>query len=432
MGRLLFNQKWLSLAVLLVLFYVFYLLLIVSYNKDYLVQFSLFFAVFSFSMIALMRCCRSNIFLHPLFYFDLAYFLIFATTDCLSLFYEKKLAWLIVLMFFSLNFGVWSVLFLKSDNDLSPKLKVTHRSYSEYVFFSLLISSIILGIYFIKYGIPLFSVNINSARTIQNEGSISAIYQIIQYNSSCAITIFIFSIIKNSKYKINKINLVLSIITIIQLLLFANRTNLFYIFMTIIFLSFVLTRRVKFKYIAIILLFVVGVSVFGAYRNTNRFDNFLYSIASEAIAIKFNLYTLFAGYNKTFPLEWGALQLRGIAVVLPGHQLDTSLYLKDKLGLDFDGGGMTPSLVGQFYADFGMVGAMIEIMFFGILLHIYYRRTLFSGDEIGWVIYSYLMVYWIYVIRNGLLYSPSVVFVLMFFYFSRYRIRQLSIFSLRG
>ena len=41
----------------------------------------------------------------------------------------------------------------------------------------------------------------------------------------------------------------------------------------------------------------------------------------------------------------------------PGPDLDFTLWLKDKVNIQFSGGGLTPTIIGEAYINFGFGGS---------------------------------------------------------------------------
>jgi oligosaccharide repeat unit polymerase len=54
--------------------------------------------------------------------------------------------------------------------------------------------------------------------------------------------------------------------------------------------------------------------------------------------------------------------------LLPGHQIGLGQWLKETQGLQFKGGGLPPSLVGDFYLNFGIPGVIAGFFLVGLVL----------------------------------------------------------------
>lgn len=60
-----------------------------------------------------------------------------------------------------------------------------------------------------------------------------------------------------------------------------------------------------------------------------------------------------------------------LKILLPGHQPDLGTYLKDKLGIRYDGGGITVPMISEGYINYGYIGVLMYTMIFVLLVKIY-------------------------------------------------------------
>ena len=88
----------------------------------------------------------------------------------------------------------------------------------------------------------------------------------------------------------------------------------------------------------------------------------------------------------------GKSYINDLLTVLPGPQETYILKLKDILNIQFDGGSLTPSIFGESYYNFGLVGAVVIPILIGIIiLTIDYFSRRYLSTEI-YLIASFLMV----------------------------------------
>jgi len=66
--------------------------------------------------------------------------------------------------------------------------------------------------------------------------------------------------------------------------------------------------------------------------------------------------------------------LMNISMLMPGHQIDFGLWLKETLGLTFAGGGISVTLIGEGFLVGGRGGVVVEAFLIGVLLKITYRK----------------------------------------------------------
>lgn len=85
-------------------------------------------------------------------------------------------------------------------------------------------------------------------------------------------------------------------------------------------------------------------------------------------------------YN-TFPgkvdFQYGYTYLINFLMLLPGPDLDFTLWLKEQVGITFSGGGLTPTIIGEFYINFGEISIFIGLFLLGafsVYLNRYFKR----------------------------------------------------------
>ena len=87
--------------------------------------------------------------------------------------------------------------------------------------------------------------------------------------------------------------------------------------------------------------------------------------------------------------QYGALFLSPFAVLAPGHHLSSDLFFKKLLGHSFLGFGEPASLLGVFYADFGLVGIFIGMFATGLLARWLYQRVHRGRSLLSVLLFSY-------------------------------------------
>lgn len=114
----------------------------------------------------------------------------------------------------------------------------------------------------------------------------------------------------------------------------------------------------------------------------------------------------------------GRFLLLGIKMLLPGDDLNLGQILNVEFGLAETGGGMTTTIFGEWYVDFGYAGILLGIFILGIIAGKTYSWMNSSNDFFSKFIYM-LVLYKVFVcIRIGLLTSifgwlVIVMFVLL-------------------
>jgi len=94
----------------------------------------------------------------------------------------------------------------------------------------------------------------------------------------------------------------------------------------------------------------------------------------------------------TTPYQNGRVMLAGAAQFLPGHREGAEIFFSRVLKLPLDGGaGIPASLLGVFYADFGVLGILGGMAALGVSLEATYRRFARSKTIGSLVAYAYLL-----------------------------------------
>lgn len=95
-----------------------------------------------------------------------------------------------------------------------------------------------------------------------------------------------------------------------------------------------------------------------------------------------NLYVLELIFNH-FPtfdrFMLGRSYLIDAITLLPGPQDHFGFWLKERMGMVFDGGGVTQTIVGEFYLNFGWPGIVIGMFGLGLAFRTLYRGLVRSG-----------------------------------------------------
>jgi len=112
-----------------------------------------------------------------------------------------------------------------------------------------------------------------------------------------------------------------------------------------------------------------------------------------------NLRYIFNAFPDDHEFLKGYGYLINIIMLRPGPDLDFTLTLKEILGLSFVGGGVTPTIIGEFYLNFGLVGTYLGIFVFGVLLA-KVNKWMKKTDLYFWP--AYILVQLVVSIRSGL------------------------------
>ena len=81
--------------------------------------------------------------------------------------------------------------------------------------------------------------------------------------------------------------------------------------------------------------------------------------------LTYNLNTQFKFFPDRIDYMLGSTFFMSFNLLLPGAGQDFTMWLKEAMGQTFAGGGVTPSIVGEFYINFGMVGVFCGMFIMG-------------------------------------------------------------------
>ena len=106
-------------------------------------------------------------------------------------------------------------------------------------------------------------------------------------------------------------------------------------------------------------------------------SNFFDSLSTSLFVNCINLKYVFTAFPSRVPFQYGYTYLINFIMLLPGPDPDFTMWLKEMLGLSFSGGGVTPTILGEFYINFGLPGiyvGMFGLGCFGIVIWNYFRE----------------------------------------------------------
>lgn len=231
---------------------------------------------------------------------------------------------------------------------------------------------IILSIYYFKSvgGIPMLMENADDARVTlkQGKGYIFIIIYSIFLNTGLLIGSYLI-------YKKKYLSLSILTIVIVGIILgIGYRGQALKVIVSIYFLwSFIKHGRIKILKsitIATLLLFFLG--ILGYYRTSGQL---IYNNLNGVWMINrwrffVNLYNVqivsnFIGDTKLL----GKSVILDLSTLLPGYQPSFNIWLKEYLGLDFSGGGLTSTVIGELFFNFGYIISFIVMFLLGMLLY---------------------------------------------------------------
>jgi hypothetical protein len=135
-----------------------------------------------------------------------------------------------------------------------------------------------------------------------------------------------------------------------------------------------------------------------------------------------NFQLLYDAFPSLIPFQYGYGYIIDASVLLPGYQLNYSTWLKDALGMEFSGGGINQTYIGEFYTNFSLVPALFASFLLGAFFQFLYRwMCVVRASPAVMLIVSFSLKG---LVSSGLvspvLYCLIPFFVLYFFYYFIY------------
>lgn len=222
--------------------------------------------------------------------------------------------------------------------------------------------------------------------------------------------------------------LVFSLLTLSFLLMLstAGRADLIFVIMLAILGHHYLRRRIALREAVILTtLLIVGGALYNflrLFRSGGQHETlaFLTELLGDSLLLQFG-YHVFAQTSlvgvtfrdvihhipSTLPHFNGTLIPTTMSTLFPGHQSPPGEILKKAAGLDFTGGQANLTLVGDFYADFGLPGVVGGMFFLGVSIALLYRR-LCRYRTSSWLILYVYSTYALIVGIPGGLFSQAI------------------------
>lgn len=107
------------------------------------------------------------------------------------------------------------------------------------------------------------------------------------------------------------------------------------------------------------------VGIYGAIRGGT--GSSIGSLLNEFKVSSVNLNNILGTFPNRVPYQMGATYLLDFRALFNDDVIGTTLWLKNALRLSFSGGGVTPTIIGEFYINWGIIGVLIGMILTGAL-----------------------------------------------------------------
>lgn len=314
-----------------------------------------------------------------------------------------QIYYLIIVSLFMMLSGYCMSKLSKGKTKVSKVWKINNTNFNSVIFVCnciIVVSMLLKAYYIISNRAILFSGSLNSGRIEASSSNGIVIYGgNLWAPASC---IIIEAYLKGKK--ISKGNWLLILFVFILGLFSGFRTGAVSFILIIVLM---VNKKKKIPTIHIIFLAICVLFFLFFYEIIREGGNIGYFLNNATIVntLTENAYvgTINLGYVlNAFPNRhdylYGYGYLINLLMLLPGPDLDFTLTLKEMLGLSFGGGGVTPTIIGEFYLNFDMIGVYIGMFLSGIILlkieRLYQNSDLFYYP-------SLLMVEFVIAVRSG-------------------------------
>lgn len=126
-------------------------------------------------------------------------------------------------------------------------------------------------------------------------------------------------------------------------------------------------------------LLIIFAMIYGILRGSTDETSVLSSLYSELRIGSINFNYIYNTFPQKVNYQYGYTYLINFIMLKPGEDPDFTIWLKNVLNLQFQGGGVTPTLIGELYINFGMVGIFIGMLVFGFLMR--YMQELYERGQ---------------------------------------------------
>jgi oligosaccharide repeat unit polymerase len=242
----------------------------------------------------------------------------------------------------------------------------------------LLVSFLAAALFFSRAGgIPILFKNVEEGRVEAISGN--AYIAFIALSVSYFFLAYWAQHLASGGKPLDRRMVLLFVVVVLIQISFGYRNKLVWFVVTLLVAYNYLYRRVKLRYgVYLVLLMLILVVLAGIWRaSTARGDDSLNLALGGVVRYGEHMFKRstvgLIAVTEIFPEQEGFSYGRvyisyTFNMLLPGHQVGLGQWLKEAKGLEFRGGGLPPSLVGDFYLNFGVPGVLVGFFLLGLVL----------------------------------------------------------------
>lgn len=232
----------------------------------------------------------------------------------------------------------------------------------------------LLGALFYLYKNSFSSAFVESSRVEQISGSGIVLSMI----KSLIVSSGLLLILAMNKRVPFSLFLIVSSISCIACLVIGYRSPSFEL-IALCLLLFVARKGISLrKMLLIVFLLVVFATTIGLFRAGS--GNFFQKMLLDYTVTYINYQRVLSWFPSITPFQGGYTYLINFIMLKPGPDLDFTLWLKETMNLTFSGGGVTPTIFGELYINFGFFGMFLGSFLLGGLSEAMERLFLQKSD----------------------------------------------------
>lgn len=385
-----------------------------------------------FAIVYIVCICQNSNIMSPLIIF-MGLYLFFLALGPLAYFINRNtvrhdISWLIIigLIFFVMGYCFASNFSSVKQTTSLFKLNYNNEQTIKIIAIILLILSLIAQISFVlSNSALLFSNVISSGRIEATSGNGLITYMSGLWSFAACLLIELYL----KKTRIEPYIVFLIFVSAILSLVRGFKSALLN-FIFIILLMYNKRKKIKLQ---VVVLSIIGIMMFIILYNYARegkqisdLEKMIFSaITDESYVGYINLQYVVECFPKRHDFMYGYGYIINIIMLGPGEDLDFTLTLKQILGLDFSGGGVTPTILGEFYLNYGHFGCIIGMFVLGMF---YQKITKDLRNSESYYIPAWLAVTLCIAIRTGIANSEvtlllnSIVYIFICWFSRHYRL----------
>jgi oligosaccharide repeat unit polymerase len=269
-----------------------------------------------------------------------------------------------------------------------------------------------------RTGIPILSSDVETSRTLVLPQVGGYVYYLARTIAVPALLAIVSLFLRRLSTPARLLWLAIAVLGLLALAASGYRNGVVFVLFTAVVAYSYLVRRVRLWYAAIfVAVLLILVAAYGLFRFQGAITWDATAIArrllQEMAVVPVGLAHILDKFPSEVDFFHGRGMMLGFLALAPGEQPVLGPLLKEIIGLDYAGGGFSPSILGSFYLEFGWPGVAGGMFLYGMLLAFLFQRVRRHPSEYPTLFYSFTLVYSLVAIRTGLLNDIFVVWFLI-------------------